>query len=110
MIINCDCGKIQFLVKKSEIGLNGRSVQCGVCNRTWFFGSKNNKDNTNTKKIKKKYSSPFLYTFTILIILFLGFIGIINILEEFLINFNYQFKDFFDLKNKIGRKLLKIFL
>jgi len=109
MIINCDCG-IQFLVKKSEIGPSGRDVQCGVCNRKWFFGQKNNKDNTIKEKLEKKYSSPFLYKLTIFIILFLGIVGIINLLEEFLVNLNFQFKDFFELKNRIENKLFNFFI
>ena len=36
MIITCKCGKYEFEVTKNEIPKEGRDVQCGVCNETWF--------------------------------------------------------------------------
>ena len=35
MIISCECG-LQFEVSKKDIPKEGRNVQCGVCNATWF--------------------------------------------------------------------------
>ena len=36
MIIECACKKYKFEVKAEEIGINGRVVQCGVCDQKWF--------------------------------------------------------------------------
>ena len=36
MIIECACKKYKFAVKAEEIGINGRVVQCGVCDQRWF--------------------------------------------------------------------------
>jgi predicted Zn finger-like uncharacterized protein len=36
MIIECACKKYKFAVKAEEIGMNGRVVQCGVCDQKWF--------------------------------------------------------------------------
>ncbi len=36
MIIECACKKYKFAVKAAEIGINGRVVQCGVCDEKWF--------------------------------------------------------------------------
>jgi predicted Zn finger-like uncharacterized protein len=36
MIIECACKKYKFAVKAVEIGINGRVVQCGVCDQKWF--------------------------------------------------------------------------
>ena len=36
MIIECACKKYKFAVKADEIGINGRVVQCGVCDEKWF--------------------------------------------------------------------------
>ena len=36
MIIECACKKYKCAVKAEEIGINGRVVQCGVCDQKWF--------------------------------------------------------------------------
>lgn len=36
MIIECACKKYKFAVKAEEIGINGRVVQCGVCDQKWY--------------------------------------------------------------------------
>ncbi|WP_099340534.1 MJ0042-type zinc finger domain-containing protein [Candidatus Fonsibacter ubiquis] len=36
MIVECACKKYKFAVKAEEIGINGRVVQCGVCDQKWF--------------------------------------------------------------------------
>ena len=40
MIIDCPCGKKKFNVKDELIPAKGRLLQCGDCDREWFF-SKN---------------------------------------------------------------------
>ena len=36
MIISCICGKYEFEVNQNDIPKEGRNVQCGICNETWF--------------------------------------------------------------------------
>ena len=97
-------------IARNALEYSRNQFRIRVCNRKWFFGQKNNKDNTIKEKLEKKYSSPFLYKLTIFIILFLGIVGIINLLEEFLVSLNFQFKDFFELKNRIENKLFNFFI
>ena len=40
MIIDCPCGKKKFSVKDELIPAKGRLLQCGTCDREWFY-SKN---------------------------------------------------------------------
>ena len=40
MIIDCPCGKKKFSVKDELIPAKGRLLQCGECDREWFY-SKN---------------------------------------------------------------------
>ena len=37
MIIDCHCGKKKFNVKDELIPAKGRLLQCGDCDREWFF-------------------------------------------------------------------------
>ena len=43
MIIDCPCGKKKFSVKDELIPAKGRLLQCGECDREWFYSK-----NTNT--------------------------------------------------------------
>jgi len=60
MIIECACKKYKFAVKAEEIGINGRVVQCGVCDEKWFQEPASSeefkvlKDNHIKKEEKKK--------------------------------------------------------
>ena len=60
MIIECACKKYKFAVKAEEIGINGRVVQCGVCDEKWFQESASSeefkvlKDNHIKEEEKKK--------------------------------------------------------
>tara|TARA_Y100000389_G_scaffold63332_1_gene59435 strand:+ start:47 stop:529 length:483 start_codon:yes stop_codon:yes gene_type:complete len=50
MIIQCiNCHK-QFEVNDSLIPINGRNIQCGSCNHTWFFNSNEQVSPQNTLK------------------------------------------------------------
>ena len=40
MIIECICGKKKFEVNSELIPANGRNIQCGSCNKVWFFDPK----------------------------------------------------------------------
>ena len=37
MIIACPCGKKKFEIDESLIPKKGRNLQCGSCNRKWFY-------------------------------------------------------------------------
>ena len=37
MIINCPCGEKKFKINASLIPKEGRNLQCGSCNKKWFF-------------------------------------------------------------------------
>ena len=41
MIITCPCEKKQFKIDSSLIPQKGRELQCGSCERVWFFKPKN---------------------------------------------------------------------
>ena len=41
MIINCPCEKKQFKIDDSLIPQEGRELQCGTCERVWFYKPKN---------------------------------------------------------------------
>ena len=63
MIINCINCKKKFEVNSSLIPENGRVIQCGLCNHTWFYKPKINvsEETTNSEFInpssieKEKY-------------------------------------------------------
>jgi predicted Zn finger-like uncharacterized protein len=105
MIISCKCGKYQFTIKKSDMPNNGREVQCGICNETWFhgLGSQNNK-----LSINKSFKNPFLYQLIIYIIIILSIIGIVDMLEEFFISLNTQFQNYYVAKEQLIQKILTI--
>lgn len=110
MIIECACKKYKFAVRAEEIGVNGRVVQCGVCDQKWFQepasteefkllkenlvkekenietkaeNKKNlkDKDKKNYIPIKYKDKSNTSY-FKILIIIFIIFVGLIFMYEN----------------------------
>ncbi len=85
MIISCECG-IQFEVNKNEIPKEGRNVQCGVCNKTWFQKpfEKIIKNNLN-----QTYSHYFANFFLLCLIL-ISFVGIMETFKEDLI---YNFSE-----------------
>ena len=41
MIITCPCEKKQFKIDSSLIPLEGRELQCGSCERVWFYKPEN---------------------------------------------------------------------
>ena len=41
MIITCPCEKKQFKIDDSLIPQEGRELQCGSCERVWFYKPKN---------------------------------------------------------------------
>jgi predicted Zn finger-like uncharacterized protein len=126
MIIECACKKYKFAVKAEEIGINGRVVQCGVCDQKWFQEPASSeefkvlKENQiqeeeeekakNQKTIKEKPSKNYVpikyenkskinYTKIFLTILVISIIGIVFSFEnrEYILNKNPEFADFFSL-------------
>ena len=55
MIIECICGKKKFEVNSDLIPSNGRNIQCGSCDKIWFFNP--NVENIQIKKDKKPPTS-----------------------------------------------------
>ena len=58
MIITCPCGDKKFNVDASLIPQEGRTLQCGFCDRKWFFKSENTKE--DIKVFEKKISEPVI--------------------------------------------------
>ena len=48
MIIECICGKKKFEVSSDLIPSTGRTIQCGSCDKVWFFNP--NKENLNLRE------------------------------------------------------------
>ena len=44
MIITCPCEKKQFKIDSSLIPNEGRELQCGSCERVWFYKPQNESD------------------------------------------------------------------
>ena len=60
MIITCPCEKKQFKIDSSLIPKEGRELQCGSCERVWFYKPENESDaplklneNISESKIEK---------------------------------------------------------
>ena len=83
MIISCKCG-LQFEVNKKDIPKEGRNVQCGVCNATWFQKpfEKITKSDLN---ISTTHYFANLILFCLLIVSFLGIMETFR--EDLLYNF-----------------------
>ena len=112
MIITCPCGEKKFEIDGSLIPEKGRNLQCGSCNREWFFKPnillldeekeetndlkkelkidiKSNVDNDNKKPFLKQANSKNKTTkkkvslLSILLVALLSFIALIIILDTF---------------------------
>ena len=51
MIIDCPCGKKKFSVKDELIPAKGRLLQCGECDREWFYSKNINTINETNVEI-----------------------------------------------------------
>ena len=58
MIITCPCGDKKFNVDASLIPQEGRTLQCGFCDRKWFFKTENTDD--EIKVLEKKIPEPVI--------------------------------------------------
>ena len=59
MIITCPCEKKQFKIDSSLVPQEGRELQCGSCERVWFYKPKNESEapltlNENISENKKE--------------------------------------------------------
>ena len=59
MIITCPCEKKQFKIDSSLIPQEGRELQCGSCERIWFYKPENDSkvpltlnENTSLDKVE----------------------------------------------------------
>jgi len=139
MIIECACKKYKFAVKAEEIGINGRVVQCGVCDEKWFQEPASTdefkalKENSikeeekkekakNQKTIKEKPGKNYVpikyenkskinYTKIFLTILIISIIGIAVSFEnrEYILSKNPELADFFSLLEEFVEYLKKYY-
>ena len=58
MIITCPCGDKKFNVDASLIPQEGRTLQCGFCERKWFFKTENTEG--EIKVLEKKIPEPVI--------------------------------------------------
>ena len=64
MIITCPCEKKQFKIDSSLIPQEGRELQCGSCERVWFYKPKNESKEplTLNENISKNKIEPDIET------------------------------------------------
>ena len=79
MIIICPCCEKKFEIDENLIPEEGRLLQCGPCNQTWFLNKK------NQQKTNKFTLSSFFSYFLVLIITFIALIILLDTLEGALI-------------------------
>ena len=58
MIITCPCGDKKFNVDASLIPREGRTLQCGFCERKWFFKIENTEE--EIKVLEKNIPEPVI--------------------------------------------------
>ena len=58
MIITCPCGDKKFNVDASLIPQEGRTLQCGFCERKWFFKTEESEE--ETKVLEKNIPEPVI--------------------------------------------------
>ena len=140
MIIECACKKYKFAVKAEEIGINGRVVQCGVCDQRWFqepasseefkilkenlIKEKEEKEKVKDQKpvkektiknyvpIKYQNKSKINYNKVFLVIFIIFIIGMVLGFEnkEYILNQNPEFTDFFNLLDEFIEYLKQYYL
>lgn len=102
MIISCMCGKYEFEVSKNDIPKEGRNVQCGICNETWFqtpFEKKGNLSSTRTKHY-------FAYMFLLLLIS-ISFVGVMETFKEDLLYNFPQLDTYYKFIENIAENVLE---
>ena len=64
MIITCPCEKKQFKIDSSLIPYEGRELQCGSCERVWFYKPQNESNDplTLNENISVKKIEPVIET------------------------------------------------
>ena len=64
MIITCPCEKKQFKIDSSLIPQEGRELQCGSCERVWFYKPKNVSEAplTSNENISENKIEPVIET------------------------------------------------
>ena len=140
MIIECACKKYKFAVKAEEIGINGRVVQCGVCDQRWFQEPASSeefkilKENLvkeeeekekvkDQKPAKEKASKNYVpikyqnknkinYNKVFLVFFIIFIIGMVFSFEnkEYILSKNPEFTDFFNLLDEFIEYLKQYYL
>ncbi len=100
MIISCKCGKYEFEVSKSDIPNEGRNVQCGVCNETWFQTPYEKKNFKNLNK------SHYIANFFLLIIVIISFIGIMETFKNELLTFFPNIDQYFNFIEILKKQII----
>tara|TARA_A100001015_G_scaffold147899_1_gene163992 strand:+ start:104 stop:544 length:441 start_codon:yes stop_codon:yes gene_type:complete len=54
MIIDCPCGEKKFEIDQNLIPEEGRLLQCGFCNKKWFFNIKKKEVSETKVNVKNK--------------------------------------------------------
>ena len=62
MIITCPCDKKKFKIDNSLIPQEGRELQCGSCERVWFYKPKNESDAILNEIISENIIEPAIET------------------------------------------------
>ncbi|WP_440919604.1 zinc-ribbon domain-containing protein [Candidatus Pelagibacter sp.] len=65
MIITCPCEKKQFKIDSSLIPIEGRELQCGSCEKVWFYKPQNESEapltlNNNVSTNKKEQNNDVI--------------------------------------------------
>ena len=78
MIISCKKCGTQFEVSRNEIPKEGRNVQCGVCNATWFQKPFEKIEKNNSNHVYTHYFANFF----LLCLLLISFVGIMETFKD----------------------------
>ena len=100
MIISCQCGKLQFLIKKNEIPKNGRIVKCGICNLEWL-----QKPHGAVEKIIRK--KHYIANLFLILLLILVFFGVMITFKKEILLLNPSMNIFYDYIYQLNYQLIK---
>ena len=84
MIITCPCEKKQFKIDSSLIPQEGRELQCGSCERVWFYKPKDESEAPLT--LNENKGSKFFSYLIVFIISIVALIIFLDTLKTPLIN------------------------
>ena len=91
MIISCKCGKYEFEINKNDIPKEGRNVQCGVCNETWF------QTMFEKKPFQKSNTNHHFANLFLLCIIVISLIGVMETFKNDLLIYYPQLAKYYQL-------------